>query len=243
MRRSSYSPGSVSEEDRASLERDGLLYVEGVTGEAELLALAEQLGEITAPGVWKSGSLYDGRIYSVEVRKGGRGEVDDHGNVIVSSTNQSFALHTDGYSHVEPPRYVLLLRTDQSSDTTLSYVSDSRDALGALDSEVVATLATPAFPSALGPLSLVEPHVGSRGRLRFNGNEVDRWAGEPNKNPPMDARAREAVAELTRSLSDHRQEFTIGSTDCLVIDNWRVCHGRSSMAADSGRVLKRVWVS
>jgi alpha-ketoglutarate-dependent taurine dioxygenase len=243
MRRTAYTPGSLAGEDRASLERDGVLYLEGVTGEAELLALAEQLGEITAPGVWKSGSLHDGRIYSVEVRNRGRGEVDDHGNVIVSSTSQPFSLHTDGYSHREPPRYVLLLRTDHSSDTTLSYISDSRDVLGALDTEVVATLATPVFPSALGPLRLVEPDVGSGGRLRFNGNEVDHWAGEPDLNPPMDDRAREAVADLSRSLSDHRQEFTIGSADCLVVDNWRACHGRSAIAADSGRVLKRVWVA
>jgi alpha-ketoglutarate-dependent taurine dioxygenase len=242
MRRSRHSPDSPSEEDRASLERDGILYLEGVAGEQELLALAEQLGEITAPGVWKSGSLYDGRIYSVEVRKGGRGELDDHGNVIVSSTNQAFALHTDGYSHPEPPRFVLLLRTDQSSDTTLSYVSDSREVLGALDREVVATLATPVFPSALGPLPLFDPGVGSSGRLRFNGSEVDRWAEEPDVNPPMDDRAREAVTDLARSLSDHRQEFTIGPTDCLVVDNWRVCHGRSAIAGN-GRVLNRVWVA
>jgi alpha-ketoglutarate-dependent taurine dioxygenase len=243
MRRCPHSPGSLSAEGRASLERDGALYVEGVASEPELLALAEQLGEITAPGVWKSGSLYDGRIYSVEVRRGGRGEVDDHGNVIVSSTNHAFSMHTDGFSHLEPPRYVLLLRTDESSDATLSYTTDSREALAALDPEVLATLATPVFPSALGPLRLVEPEVGSSGRLRFNGNEVDRWAGEPDVNPPMDDRAREAVAGLARSLSDHRREFTIGPTDCLIVDNWRVCHGRSAIAAGSGRVLKRVWVA
>jgi alpha-ketoglutarate-dependent taurine dioxygenase len=242
MRRVTHAPGSLSDEAHASLEHDGVLYLEGVRGERELLALAEQLGEITAPGVWKSGSLYDGRIYSVEVRRGGRGEVDDHGNVIVSSTNQAFSLHTDGYSHVEPPRYVLLLRTDQSSDTTLSYTSDARDTLGALDPEVVATLATPVFPSALGPLRLFEPDAGPSGRLRFNGNEVDRWEGE-DSNPPMGDRAREAVEVLSQSLSDHRREFPIAPTDCLIVDNWRVCHGRSAIAADSSRILKRVWVA
>jgi alpha-ketoglutarate-dependent taurine dioxygenase len=242
MDRVLHAPGSLSQEARASLERDGAVYVEGMAHERELLALAEQLGEIVAPGVWKSESLYDGRIYSVEVRRGGRGEVDDHGNVIVSSTNHAFSLHTDGYSHAEPPRYVLLLRTDRSSDATLSYTSDSRDTLAALDREVVATLAKPVFPSPAGPLRIFEPEVGPSGRLRFNGNEIDRWARE-NGSSPLDDEAHEAVNELSRSLSEQRREFTIGSTDCLIVDNWRVCHGRSAIAADSGRVLKRVWVT
>jgi alpha-ketoglutarate-dependent taurine dioxygenase len=59
----------------------------------------------------------------------------------------------------------------------------------------------------------------------------------------MDDRAREAARELSQSLSDHRREFTIGSTDCLIVDNWRVCHGRSAIPAGSHRVLKRVWVA
>jgi alpha-ketoglutarate-dependent taurine dioxygenase len=228
---------------RTALDRDGAVYLTGVGTEPRLLELAERLGEVIAPGTWvgSAASLHDGRIYSVEVREGGAGLADQHGNTVVSSTNRAFALHTDGYSRPEPPRYVLLMRADDGPDDTVSYVSDAHRALRDLDAGACAHLARPEFPSSAGPFTVVE-RLDDGVRLRFNKTEIDRWA-EPDSSDSLDHELREAAALLDTALHAHQRSLTIAPSDCLLLDNWRACHGRSAMPADSRRVLKRVWVA
>jgi alpha-ketoglutarate-dependent taurine dioxygenase len=210
-----------------------------VATETELLALARGLGEITAPGVGMAAGMHDGKVYSVHVRSGG-GEVDRHGKVILSTTDLEFPLHTDAYNLPEPPRYVFLLRTDHGRDETLSYVSDSAEALDDLGDDEVATLAQPLFPSARGAVALLEPVSGGRRRLRYNGEEIARWT---SPDAPLDTAGRQAQEALAESLRSRSQSFVIEPADCLLLDNWRLCHGRGSLSKDSIRTLKRVWVA
>jgi alpha-ketoglutarate-dependent taurine dioxygenase len=228
---------------RAALERDGFVYLTGVGTESRLLELAGGFGTVIAPGSWtgRAAGLHDGRVYSVEVRRGGAGVPDQHGNAVISSTNRAFALHTDGYDRPEPPRHVLLLRADDGPDDTVSYVSDAHAALRELDADARAVLARRAFPSSAGPLAVLEPLDGGV-RLRFNKTEIDRWA-KSDAQTPLDEELRHAAARLDELLHEHRRSLTIAPSDCLLLDNWRVCHGRSAMPADSRRVLKRVWVA
>ena len=104
MRRIEYRLGNAANALRELLRDDAVAYVENVGSEDHLLALAEQLGEVIEPGVAMPSGAHDGRVYSVEVRNQGRGVDDQHGNVILSSTNQPFPAHTDGYNRSEPPR-------------------------------------------------------------------------------------------------------------------------------------------
>jgi hypothetical protein len=215
--------------------------VEGVGSEGRLLVLAELLGTVIEPGVGMPGTAHDGRVYSVEVRNEGRGLADEHGNVILSSTNQEFGPHTDGYNRPAPPRVVFLLRRDDTSDETPTYVSAVRRWLPMLTSEVRATLHEPGFPSAMGPIALLtEPGQGTA--VRFNGEEIARWDGK-GSNPVMEMRLRRAVVALTKVLRADGQPVVIRSGDCLVIDNLYACHGRPALSANTGRVLKRVWVA
>jgi alpha-ketoglutarate-dependent taurine dioxygenase len=240
MRTIHFMSGAVADEVRKSLEEHGTAYVLGMEGDDQLLSLAEQFGEVTQPGVGMPDKAHDDRVYSVEVRNSGEGLTDQHGNVIVSSTNLAFSLHTDAYNRATPPRYVLLLRTDDGPDETPTYVSDSLKVLPDLPADIIGTLGLPVFPSANGEVPLLESRDGDRA-VRFNEEEIDRWDGQ-GENRPMNAEARAAVSEFGRRLQEHQEATTITTAGCLVLDNFRICHGRAAMPVDSRRVLKRVWV-
>lgn len=241
MRCLQYTTRRTADDLRASLRDEAAARVEGVGSEEALLALAEQLGTVIEPGVGMPGGAHDGRVYSVAVRNEGRGLVDEHGNVILSSTNQEFGPHTDGYNRPAPPRVVFLLRHDATLDETPAYVSDVRRWLPVLSSDVLATLHEPAFPSAMGPIPLLT-ETGRGTTVRFNGEEIARWEGT-DPNPVIAERAQRGVTALTKVLRAHGEPVVIRRGDCLVIDNQRACHWRPALSADSKRVLKRVWVA
>jgi alpha-ketoglutarate-dependent taurine dioxygenase len=243
MQRVAHTPDALSEAARKALDHDGALYVTGVGQEDDLLGLAAALGEIVTPGVGMGAGMHDGKLYSVKVRDGGRGRVDEHGHVILSTTHREFPLHTDAYNRAQPPRFVLLLRSDDGPDDTPSHVSDAVTALADAPDDLLQVLSEPLFPSALGPLRLLERTATGSSRLRFNEEETARWGEREDVNPPLEPRARQALAALGERLRAARDTFTIAPHDCLVLDNWRSCHGRSAMTPGSTRVLQRAWVA
>jgi alpha-ketoglutarate-dependent taurine dioxygenase len=242
MRSIDYGAIDSIAELRQALDDLGVAYVRGVGGDEHLLSLAESLGEVTEPGVAMPSQAHNGRIYSVHVRNRGEGVVDQHGNLIVSTTNLEFSLHTDAYNRLHPPRYVLLLRADNGLDDTPSFVSDMWITLDELSPSSASKIVQPVFPSALGPVALLHPTDGQRPTFRFNEQEIVRWAGRDN-NPALGPGVEQAIADFNRCLQLHRETRTIQHADCLVLDNTRVCHGRPVMAPDSTRELKRVWVA
>jgi alpha-ketoglutarate-dependent taurine dioxygenase len=185
--------------------------------------------------------LHDGRVYEVAVREAGKGLTDQHGNTIVSTTAHSFELHTDGYNRPEPPRFVFLLRTDGGVGGPASFVSRSDQAIARLNASTRDALTRAEYPSAAGPIPLLDVPAPSLHRLRFNGTEIEQWSGR-GPNPDLGDQQRETLHALAHELRSVRATFTIAPGDCLVLDNWRVCHGRASMSRSSKRVLSRVWV-
>lgn len=232
----------LPDQARSALCDEGVVYLEEVKTDERLLDVAAKLGELITPGVGMSAGLHEGTIYSVAVRGSGLCSLDHHGHLIRSTTHLGFTLHTDGFNRKDPPHYVLLLRADEGSDRTASHVSDASQAIQTLATDVLAALREPLFPSALGPLPLVEGPSSGATRFRFNRDEIENWAAREDVNPPMDDRALTAVRALSDELESCQESFVIEPHDCLVLDNWRVCHGRSAMAVTSQRVLRRVWV-
>jgi len=222
---------------RASLRGAGAVYVRNVRDEPALTRLASSLGRIIEPGAGMPTGAHTGTVYSVEVHNQGRGLVDRDGHVIRSSTHLRFPLHTDGYNLADPPRLVFLLCAREGSTRALSYISDAWGVIESLSPDVVSRLAEPSFPSRRGPVSILSRTARGSFRVRFNEEEMERAGG------PLWSEARRATArEFGRALRASRGELTIRSGDCLVLDNYRVCHGRAPLPAESVRVLKRVWV-
>ena len=224
------------------LDTEGALYLRrfGVA-DTTLLEVGETLGTVVAPGVGMPTGAHDGRIYRVEVRNAGAGFADQHGHTIVSTTNREFVFHTDAFNRRDPPHYVFLARSDTSDDMTPSYMADARSALQLIP-DFAPRLAEPIFPSALGPVSIVFSPFPEQVCVRFNPEELRRWAGKDG-NPPLTSDGELLVAELSKALEAVATETVIMPGDCLVLDNWRVCHGRGELAVDSRRVLKRMWVA
>lgn len=225
-------------EARRTLKARGALLLESVADDDLLLELATNLGEVIQPGVGMQKGAHDGRIYSVEARDGA-GYHDRHGNLILSTTTAEFPLHTDGYNRSDPPRYVLLMRADQSDDQTESLTCDASAVIGDLSEEAVEILKRPLFPSAEGSVALVDRSNGIE-RLRFNRHEIDNWS--KHGFGALEEPAVHAIDALEDGLSRRKESFRIRYGQCLILDNWRFCHGRSALATGSKRVLRRVWV-
>ncbi len=241
MRCIEYISGAVADDLAGSLGEHGAAYLQYVGEDDNLVSLAPQLGTVVEPGVGMPDRAHDGRVYRVGVRNQGEGLRDAHGNVILSSTSLEFPLHTDAYNRPTPPRYVFLLRVDDGDDDTPTYVSDSRPVIKELSEQMVFTLREPVFPSARGPVPVLEPDQQGHDRIRFNQEEIDRWEGE-GASPVLQGDARDALSELGEALRRRQEPVTIRHGDCLVIDNARMCHGRPALSPDSDRELTRVWV-
>jgi alpha-ketoglutarate-dependent taurine dioxygenase len=222
-----------------ALEAQGVVLLNDVADDSLLIEVAEELGTVIEPGAGMKGGAHDGRIYSVESRPSGANQRDRHGNLILSTTTLKFPLHTDGYNGADPPRFVLLMRGDQSNDQTESFTCNAFAAIADLPPDIVEILKRPFFPSARGSVALLEQSKGIE-RLRFNRHEIDNWA--THDAGLFEEAAVRAVDALEGALIRHQERFRIEYGQCLVLDNWRSCHGRGTVAAGSKRVLRRVWV-
>jgi alpha-ketoglutarate-dependent taurine dioxygenase len=240
VRQVTFTSGSQADRLTEWLASDGSLCIRGIEGEKDLLVLAESMGEIVEPGVGMPSGMHDGRVYSVAIRGDGSGELDKHGHPILSTTDREFPLHTDAYNRSEAPRYVFLFRVDRAETDTASYVSDFRKAADLLGEENLVLLQEPVFPSAAGWRPVLEERGGSL-RFRFNGEEIRRWS--QREDGGLSAAAERAVDSLESALVTMQEMFRLEPLDCLLLDNWRVCHGRSRIPAGSKRELKRVWVA
>ena len=219
------------------LTEAGSVLLHGLDGPAELRRLARALGRAIPPGAGIPRALRrDDDIYEVKVQDpSGAGLRDGHGNTILSTTASHFPPHTDGYNLVEPPRFVLLLRVDQEDDAPVSSVSDAIAAIASLPAGDRALLRRPLYGSAVGELPVLDK-VSGRSRVRFNAVEMRRWSG---------ARAcvEQAIGTIAPALQNVERRFRLRRGDCLVMDNWRMCHGRDALSRESKRVLLRMWVA
>jgi alpha-ketoglutarate-dependent taurine dioxygenase len=208
---------------KEALDEEGALCLRDVLDDT-LLEVALSLGEIV-------------RDESVEVVNGGAGKPDSFGNILLSSTNDAFRLHTDGYNRTERPHYLVLLRIDNGVELPVTYVADSREAFKTLDDSTLATLKTATFPYARGLTAVISENYFS-----FNLDEIERWSAEQKFGPALFAAQLAAAQRLSSALSAVANHLTLVGRSCLILDNHRVCHGRSALSAVSARKLRRVWI-
>ncbi len=207
----------------------------------QLLKLASSMGELMQPGVGMPPELHDGFVYTVQVRNEGSGLNDVHGNPIISSTNRAFSLHTDGFNLQVPPRFVLLLRVDNDGQSTPTVVSSIEKALARLPG-LRNSIESLMMPSARGPVRFSEftaNHLSPR--YRVNMEEVERWRDV--SDACLAEESDDVLAELGSALNAVSTAVVLEPTDILVLDNWRMCHGRPQLSKDSRRRLERVWVA
>lgn len=185
-------------------------------------------------------ALTDSDLYEVRVRNEGRGVLDEHGHLILSTSARPFPLHTDGYNLPSPPHYAVLWRRDTSSDSPHSTVAVTRDAFRN-DWGLTEQLQRPIFPSAVGPRPALFEDAAWGPGFRWNPIETTQWA--QRETGRVDAALREVIEATNAVLRREAVEFTIGVFDALILPNWDSCHGRGPVDPSSTRVLTRLWIS
>lgn len=149
-----------------------------------------------------------------------------------------FPLHTDLAHWARPPRYFIL-----------------RCIIG---SQGVATSLLPAsaLVSAVGHAvlqrALVKPRRSSRYsnacllKLMFSSGQTYGLRWDSLFLTPMNAAAREVLDVMTsgeRTWDERKELFLHRPGDTLIIDNWRMLHGRSHAGGEPERVIERVYLS
>jgi alpha-ketoglutarate-dependent taurine dioxygenase len=179
-----------------------------------------------------------GDLYEVKIRgHAGHGVLDRHGNRILSTSAAQFPLHTDGYNLAEPPRFVLLLRIDATSEVPTSTLSDVIAAIATLNDADRQRLRCRMYGSARGPVAVLD-NAGDAIRIRFNPVEMRRWSA-PKDRKAID----DIIATVEAAMALQIRTFELHRGDCVIVDNWRVSHGREALTPRSGRVVLRMWVA
>ena len=186
--------------------------------------IAESLGPPSLRALPKHPELDDGRGVQW-VRSLAQPVRDRFGESLRSAGSEAFALHTDEAFFLEPCRWVLLhcWRPDPEGggDTCLSDLKALSDLLPA------AMLSRP-LPYPCGRL----PTLSSAGAGRFNREALD--------SAQADGQDLAAANQIAAALAQSGTRLALAAGDLLLIDNWRIAHGREPFAANSPRALKRL---
>lgn len=206
---------------------------------AALLEYAAELGSLSLDGIGSpTNRLEDSAIHLIEQRE--VPALDHFNNVMLSTTNLHFPLHTDEYFAERPARFVMLLCIDpgQAGGTALvSYITDIVPELSPPSRQV---LQERIFPSQVGPVSLL--WETARGwHVRFNELELQR-AQELRSVEALPANATRAITELRELAHKHVRQHDLMRGECLTLYNYTTLHGRTAFPPGSGRLLKRIRV-
>jgi alpha-ketoglutarate-dependent taurine dioxygenase len=217
----------------------GWLLIRGMPcwiGNAALLDLAASVGRIKRHGPNLGDPTREGEAVGI-IRSFAQPIADRSGTTMLSTMATDHHLHTDESFYATPSRYVLLhcWRPDPAGDG-ISLIATAEDALARLTAEERRNCARFRYSwrGVESPILAAMPG-NAPPRLRFNIREAD-CLEKPRA-------AGDALAQrFARAADEAALELPLAEGDCLVLDNWRVLHGRTAFAPDSPRLLKRVGV-
>jgi hypothetical protein len=197
----------------AELGERGLVTLTGITGRAELVALARQL--MTVRPHRDSGP--DGVTVITSTQAEGSG--------YAGFTDAELIPHTDGSGVPDPPGLLLLVCQQPASEGGQTRLADGASITGTLAEQhpaAVRALSAPRaafFGAAGGHLGAVlEPAGPGRARIRLRLDDLA-W---------FSADAAEAVPLLRTTIARHTQAFRLREGEGLLLSNTRWLHGRDS---------------
>lgn len=223
---------------RMLVERDGAAILTGVgTSEEEARAVASAVFGLSLLAVPPGASVSDG------------GDKDRR-PMGLSSASRSHC-HTDGYSYGDHyPDYFLLLCDTHSEVGGESFLVDGYAVLDEMtaDPEYAwlpkALRTVPINQTEIGMRPLVGPMVRSTDRGRpmvVMANAVDLRPCDDSANPERDQTMMDVWRETVYEATDHIEHFKLYSGEAVIVDNYRLFHGREPYA-DERRKMWRVWM-
>jgi alpha-ketoglutarate-dependent taurine dioxygenase len=204
-------------------------------GNQALRAMAAELGSVSTRGLsHRAGLVESGAVQRVQALPGR--VVDQFAKSLRSAGSDAFALHTDESFCLQPARWVLLhcwQPADLGGDTLLLTADEM---LAQAPREARIALEQLRLPYPCGDRVTIEPS----GAARFNTEEVE--CAALRRGIPLSLPQRGWLARFEQFFARNARRLRLDAGDLLIIDNWRVLHGRTAFAASSGRLLKRLRV-
>lgn len=203
------------------LQRDGCARISAHSPDETTLAVAERIGAVSSIRGVSS-------VQELAPRRTEEAAPTSYGGIYGLS---AFPLHTDmAHWHI-PPRYLLLRCISAAPVETL--VVHFREVLADEDDVTLRR-------SVFRPRRRIEGRLTS---LRLKHGEMHRW--DPIFIVPVTAEAERLRERLvTRLSSTSAAKLALdGPTDCLLLDNWAVMHGRTHVPPTAmHRRLERVYL-
>ena len=219
----------------ATIQQNGYVRLRGWRLEESTLVIAESIGKIvdvsTVPPYWD--------IPVVQTLKPSRESDSSQNRYSGTFGLGEFPLHTDFAHWLYPPRY-LMLRCIHTLSTTLTKLLPTTALESMLTIETFRNaLVRPRHRSSDGTICLLPLTVS-----------LDRVSGcrwDPLFLVPMNIYALKLSNAMRRHQWDHSKLVTLTLSevgDTLLIDNWRMLHGRGSVSNNNlCRVLERIYLS
>jgi len=221
------------------LDAQGWMLITGVpcwAGNPALLDLAASLGPIKKHGPNLRDPVREGEAVNL-IRALPEPIADRSGKTMLSTLAIDHHMHTDESFYATPSRYVLLhcWRPDPAGGG-LCLMAAVDDVLARVNAEERKDCARIRYSwrGVEAPIITAMPD-GPAPRVRFNVREANCLEQDPAAGNALAQRFAHAAEAAALALP-------LAAGDCLVLDNWRVLHGRTSFAPDSPRLLKRVGV-
>ena len=220
---------------RVLLAQDGAVIVNGIgPNDEDARALAFDLFDDVL-AVPPAARVFDG------------GEMDNKGPGIDHTTR--LAAHTDGFGYGDfYPDYILLDCVNASENGGESFLIDGYAVLDALGNEEQ----TGWVPDAMMKVAVNQTEAGMQhsvspivqhteaGRVMVR-KTLDQRAAADSEHPDRDNEMVRLWRETAEAAVAQAPRFKLGPGQALVIDNYRMLHGRDAYT-DLGRLMWRVWV-
>ena len=160
-----------------------------------------------------------------------------------SRTPDALPLHTDCSNKAIPPNLVAFaMEQPDPQGGGESIILSATDLVHELPEDLVSLLRQPVFPFVGEKRYPILQGEGDDVRIRYYRNQINSALGE---QCTLSDQLQEALDELERylSLSKRSVRLALEAGEVLIMDNQRVLHGRSSMPADSSRLMHRFRLS
>lgn len=230
-----------SPERRALLAWYGALRVAELPVEnACLLALSSSFGNIfpSSESEGDRANQEEGGIYLIKPLECPL--KDPFGNPVLSTSREYFPLHTDQFFKSNPADIVAMLCSDSDGKGGDTLVSDVSTIVEAMPPELVEALSKPFVRAPFGFTAILRASDTNGWRVAYNRYEIEKFCHSLQHTYTPSERELFDSFELFAARHSHR--FSLRAGDCLLLDNRRVLHGRTEIAPESNRLVKRVRV-
>lgn len=195
------------------------------------MTVARHLGAVFSPSATEIGSaIHDVQVLRPQAKDAEKGHLY-HGNFGYAE----YPAHTDLAHWHTPPRY-LMLRAKEPAPDVFTALYTPHGSLQQLPEKLVDSAV---FAARKGPWGKVAMPMRITKKIQHS----IRW--DPLFITPLNDSAHQCKQLIEGAeFYNRRREISLnGSSDTLIVDNWRVLHGRSAVPLSSvSRVLERVYL-